>query len=54
MEAYAPLGSPGRTRKNSLDPVVMEDPVIAEVALRHGASPAQVNSTAKFSSAQHL
>ncbi len=42
MQAYGPLGSPGRLKKDISDPVVMEDPIITEMALRHRASPAQV------------
>ena len=42
FEAYAPLGSPGRRSQQSGDPVVMEDPVIKEIAEKHGATPGQV------------
>ena len=42
FEAYAPLGSPGRRSQQSDDPVVMEDPVIKEIAEKHGATPGQV------------
>ena len=42
MQAYAPLGSPGRPRRKSSDPVVLDDPVINEIAKEHEASPAQV------------
>lgn len=46
MQAYAPLGSPGRFQDmiNPNDPVVLKDPVINEIALKHGASPAQVGT----------
>ena len=40
FEAYAPLGSPGTISCD--DPVVMEDPVIKEIAEKHGATPGQV------------
>jgi alcohol dehydrogenase (NADP+) len=42
--AYCPLGSPDRperVRKES-DPFVLQDPVIASIADKHGVSPAQV------------
>ena len=46
MEAYSPLGSPGRPEAGrtarSEDPVVMEDPVINEIAKKHGVTAAQV------------
>ena len=42
MEAYAPLGSPKRWNADSTDPVVMEDPIIKEIATKKGATPAQV------------
>ena len=44
FEAYAPLGSPGRWDVKSDDPVVMEDPVIKEIAEKHNATPGQVLS----------
>ena len=44
FEAYAPLGSPGRWGVKSDDPVVMEDPVIKEIAEKHNATPGQVLS----------
>ena len=40
FEAYAPLGSPGTMSRD--DPVVMEDPVINEIAEKHCATPGQV------------
>ena len=43
IEAYAPLGSPGRLGASESDPVVMDDPVIKEIAARKGATPAQVH-----------
>ena len=42
FQAYAPLGSPGRWNQQSDDPVVMEDPIIKEIAEKHGATPGQV------------
>ncbi len=45
MEAYSPLGNPGRSSANKdSDPVVMEDSIIREIAERLKASPAQVSS----------
>ena len=43
FEAYAPLGSPGTMSHD--DPVVMEDPVINEIAEKHCATPGQVDSS---------
>ena len=43
FEAYAPIGSPTRMFKQDSDPVVMEDPVIKEIAEKHSATPAQVS-----------
>ena len=40
---YSPLGSPRRLEKNPADPVVMEDPVINEIATKHKATAAQVS-----------
>ena len=42
FEAYAPLGSPARKGVKSDEPVVMDDPVIKEIAEKHGATPGQV------------
>ena len=42
LEAYAPIGSPGRPKTQDDDPVVLEDPVIKEIAEKHNATPAQV------------
>ena len=42
FEAYAPIGSPGRANKQDSDPVVLENPVVKEIAEKHNASPAQV------------
>ena len=43
MEAYAPIGSPGRDFKQDGDPNVLEDPVVKEIADKHSATPAQVS-----------
>ena len=42
LEAYAPIGSPGRPGRRDDEPVVLEDPVIKEIAEKHNATPAQV------------
>ena len=44
VTAYSPLGSRDRpdTLKAANEPVLLEDPAIAEIANRHGATPAQV------------
>lgn len=44
VTAYSPLGSPDRpaSMRAADDPVLLEDPVLVEIARRHGASPAQV------------
>ena len=42
VEAYAPLGSPGRRIVSESDPVVMDDPLINEIAAKKGATAAQV------------
>lgn len=44
LTAYAPLGSRDRPAilRGENEPVLLEDPVVAAVAARHGASPAQV------------
>ena len=46
MQAYSPLGNPGRCShiRQDADPVVMEDPVIKEVAKKHGVTAAQVST----------
>ena len=45
FEVYAPLGSPGRVRKQDSDPDPLEDPVIKEIASKHGARVSQVRGT---------
>ena len=42
LEAYSPLGNPGRPSVGASDPVVMEDSVIKDIAQKHKATPAQV------------
>ena len=42
FEAYSPLGNPGRPSKTDTEPVVMDNAVIKEVAVKHNATPAQV------------
>ena len=42
FECYAPLGSPSRMGIVPDEPVVMEDPVINEIAMKYNATPAQV------------
>jgi alcohol dehydrogenase (NADP+) len=44
MTAYSPLGSPDRpdSLKAADEPVLMADPIIGQIASRHGVSPAQV------------
>ena len=44
FEAYSPLGSPARFNAKPGDPVVMDDPVVKEIASKHGVSPAQVRA----------
>ena len=44
IEAYSPLGAPARPFKTDEDPVVLEDPVIKEIAEKKNVSPAQVSS----------
>ncbi|OQV21053.1 Prostaglandin F synthase 1 [Hypsibius exemplaris] len=40
--AYGPLGSPGRLDIRSGDPVLLEDPLVLEIAKRHNKTPAQI------------
>ena len=42
FECYAPLGSPSRMGIGPNEPVIMEDPVINEIAMKYNATPAQV------------
>lgn len=44
VTAYSPLGTPGRPAglKAPDEPVLLEDPAVAAIAGRHGATPAQV------------
>ena len=43
LEAYSPLGSPARPGIVAADPVVMEDPVIKEIATKYSATAGQVS-----------
>ena len=47
LVGYSPLGSPRRLEKNPADPVVLEDPVIREIATKHKTTAAQVSLTYK-------
>lgn len=42
VEAYSPLGSPARPGAKDDEPVVMNDPVIKDIAVKRKVSPAQV------------
>ena len=44
FEAYSPLGNPSRPSKSSQEPVVLDDPVINEIAKKYNATPAQVRA----------
>ena len=42
FEAYAPLGSPGRRDRVKDYPIVINDPVLKQIAENHNATPGQV------------
>ena len=42
FEAHTPLGRPGLAAESN-DPIVLDDPVIKEIAVKHNASAAQVS-----------
>ena len=42
LEVYSPLGNPGRPGKTDTDPVVLEDPVVKEIATKLNCTAAQV------------
>lgn len=42
MTAYSPLGSPDRMWKRPDEPVLLEEPVIAELAKKYNKSVAQI------------
>lgn len=44
FEAHTPLGRPGLAAESN-DPIVLDDPVIKEIAVKHNASAAQVSCT---------
>ncbi len=46
LEAYSPLGNPARPghMKKDDDPSLLDDPVINEIASKHGSTSAQVHS----------
>jgi len=48
FEAHTPLGRPGLAAESN-DPIVLDDPVIKEIAVKHNASAAQVSCTPVFS-----
>lgn len=42
LTAYSPLGSPARPWVNSTDPVLLEEPVVLELAKKYNKNPAQI------------
>ena len=42
FEVYAPLGSPQRYGKGEEEPDPLQDPIIKEIATKHGVTVAQV------------
>ena len=48
FEAYSPLGNPGRPKKGDDDPSVLDDPVINDIANKHGVGPALVSVSASL------
>ena len=44
FEAYSPLGTPSRPVKVEGDAVLLDDPVVKEIATKHNCTPAQVSS----------
>lgn len=54
IEAYAPLGSPKRFGISPDEPVVMEDPIVKQIAAKHGATPAQVNALSSLAQKCYL
>lgn len=44
LECYSPLGNPQNPYLYGKEPPLMEDPVIATIAKKHNAAPAQVSS----------
>lgn len=48
LEAYSPLGNPGRPDKKDGEPEVMQDSTIRDIASKHHATPAQVGGASLF------
>ena len=44
FEAYSPLGTPNRPAKVESDAILLDDPVVKEIATKHDCTPAQVSS----------
>ncbi|KAG9508437.1 Aldo-keto reductase family 1 member B1, partial [Fragariocoptes setiger] len=42
ITAYSPLGSPGRANPKLNDPIIIDDPVVRDIAKRHNRHPAHV------------
>ncbi|XP_001375829.2 aldo-keto reductase family 1 member A1 [Monodelphis domestica] len=42
VTAYSPLGSSDRAWRDPAEPVLLEDPIVLELAKKHGKSPAQI------------
>lgn len=42
VTGYSPLGSPDRSWRSAKDPVLLEEPIILEMAKRYGKSEAQI------------
>lgn len=42
MTAYSPLGSPDRAWKRPEEPVLLQEPVLGDLAKKYNKSPAQI------------
>ena len=42
LEAYSPFGNPGSPIRKGEDPIILEDPVIKDIAEKHKVTNAQV------------